>query len=69
MNAKSPRLFPGSAQQFSQKNVEPSKDQKLKGGEDRVGFARDESALDRKRDFLGCVEKSSWRNGGRSMES
>ena len=40
VNGKSRRLFPGSAQQPSQKNVESSKDQRLRGGEDRVGFVR-----------------------------
>ena len=63
VNAKSRSLFPGSAQQPSQKNVESSKDQSLRGGEDRVGFVRNESAPDRKRDFLGCGERSSGRSG------
>ena len=69
MNARSRRLFPGSAQQSSWKNVELSKDRKTKGREDHLGFGGDESALDRKRDFLGCVERSSGRDGGRSMGS
>ena len=42
------------------------KTESLRGGEDHVGFARDESALDRKLDFLGCVERSS---GGQSTGS
>ena len=65
VNAKSRRLFPGSAQQPSRMNVEPSKGRKTNCEEDHVGFSRDESALDRKRDFLGCVERSRGRNGGR----
>ena len=55
VNTKSRRLFPGSALQPSRMNVEPSKDRSTKEwrglGEDRVGFVRDKSALDRKRDF------------------
>jgi len=44
--------------------LNPRKTERLRDGEDHVGFVRDESALDRKRDFLGSVERSS---GGRSM--
>ena len=53
----------------SWKDVEPSKDRGTKGGEDHVGFVRDELVLDRKRDFLGCVERLRGRNGGQSIKS
>jgi hypothetical protein len=43
------------------------KTERLRGGEDLVGFVRDELALDLKRDFLGYVKRSSGRNRGRSM--
>ncbi|KIJ98054.1 hypothetical protein K443DRAFT_221344 [Laccaria amethystina LaAM-08-1] len=67
VNAKRRRLFPCSVQQPSGENVEPSKDRKTKEGwKERCWKVRDESALDRKRDFLSCVERSS---GGRSMGS
>ena len=69
MNAKSRHLFPGSAQRPCRMNVEPSKGRGTKGGEDHVGFVRDELVLGCKRDFLRCVGRSSGRNGGRSMGS
>ena len=55
MNAKSRHLLPGSAEQSSRMNVEPSKARKTKGGENHVGFVRDVLTLGRKPDFLGCV--------------
>ena len=38
---------------------------RLRGGEDRLEFVHNESALDRQHDFLSCVERSSGRNGDR----
>ena len=69
MNAKSRRLFPSSAQQPPRKDIEPSKARKSKGGKDHVGLVRNELALDRKREFLSCMGRSSGCNGRRSMES
>ena len=47
------------------KTLNPRKTERQRGGEDRAGFVRDESTLDRKCD----MERSSGHNGGRSMES